>query len=214
MRIMHPMTLRHPVFICYLYTLRESAKTMFKCGIACIYVHTYVYTTCTSWGSRPRQCLNVAAHLRKGQAQMRHLTPHTPDLSHIDPPRIWVMSHMNESCHIWRSHVTYEEGQKPMQYPMPYTPDLSYIDPPRIWVMSHINESWHIRRSHVTYEERHTLMQYPRPHTPDLSRIDPPRIWVMSRMNDLCQIWTGQAETCHIWTSHVTYEYLQMNESC
>jgi len=39
-----------------------------------------------------------------------------------------VMSHMNESCHIWMSHVTYE------------------------WVMSHMNESCHIWMSHVTYE--------------------------------------------------------------
>jgi len=35
---------------------------------------------------------------------------------------------MNESCHIWMSHVTYE------------------------WVMSHMNESCHIWMSHVTYE--------------------------------------------------------------
>jgi len=40
----------------------------------------------------------------------------------------WVMSHTNQSCHIWISHVTYK------------------------WVMSHKNESYHIRISHVTYE--------------------------------------------------------------
>jgi len=40
----------------------------------------------------------------------------------------WVMSYMNESCHIWMSHVTYE------------------------WVMSHMNESWRIWMSHFTYE--------------------------------------------------------------
>ena len=34
---------------------------------------------------------------------------------------------MNESCHIWMSHVTYE------------------------WVMSHMNESCHIWMSHVTW---------------------------------------------------------------
>jgi len=32
----------------------------------------------------------------------------------------WVVSHMNESCHIWMSRVTYE------------------------WVMSHMNASWYI----------------------------------------------------------------------
>ena len=36
--------------------------------------------------------------------------------------------HVNESCHIWMSHVTCE------------------------WVMSHMNESCHIWMSHVTYE--------------------------------------------------------------
>jgi len=40
----------------------------------------------------------------------------------------WVMSHMNESCHIWMSDFTYES------------------------VMSHMNESHHIWMSHVTYE--------------------------------------------------------------
>ena len=55
----------------------------------------------------------------------------------------WVMSHMNKSCHIWTSHVTYE------------------------WVMSHMNESCHIWMSHVTYE------------------------WVMSHMNKSCHIWTS-----------------------
>jgi len=41
----------------------------------------------------------------------------------------WVMSHMNESCHIRMSHVTYE------------------------WVMSHLNESCHIWTSQLTYEQ-------------------------------------------------------------
>jgi len=36
----------------------------------------------------------------------------------------WVMSHMNESCHIWMSHVTYK------------------------WVISHTNESRHVWMSH------------------------------------------------------------------
>jgi len=57
----------------------------------------------------------------------------------------WVMSNVNESCHMWMSHVTY------------------------VWVMSHMNEpchrnvwvdqcardaivTWHVGLSHVTYE--------------------------------------------------------------
>jgi len=38
------------------------------------------------------------------------------------------MSHTNESCHLWMSHITYK------------------------WVMSHMNELYHIWMSHVTYE--------------------------------------------------------------
>ena len=40
----------------------------------------------------------------------------------------WVMSHINESYHIWMSHV------------------------PHQWVMSYMNESCHTWMSHVTYE--------------------------------------------------------------
>ena len=39
-----------------------------------------------------------------------------------------IMLSMNESCHIYTSHVTHE------------------------WVMSHMDESWHVWMSHVTYE--------------------------------------------------------------
>jgi len=76
----------------------------------------------------------------------------------------WVVPHMNESCHIWMSHVTYE------------------------WVMSHMNKSHHIWMSHVTYE------------------------WVVSHMNESCHIWMSPItyewvmshmnESCHIWMSH------------
>ena len=60
-------------------------------------------------------------------------------MSHVNKPSQWVlrtshvtyqrvMSHMNESCHIWMSHVTYQR------------------------VKSRMNESCHIRTSHVTYQ--------------------------------------------------------------
>jgi len=61
----------------------------------------------------------------------------------------WVMSHMheshiNESCQVWISHVTYA------------------------WVMSHINESRHVWMSHATYawvtshikQSRHVWMSH------------------------------------------------------
>ena len=47
-------------------------------------------------------------------------------MSHVTYP--WVMSHINESCHVWVNHVTYQ------------------------WVMSHINKSWRIWISNGTYE--------------------------------------------------------------
>jgi len=70
----------------------------------------------------------------------------------------WVMSHMNESCLIWVSHVTYE------------------------WVMSHMNESCLIWMSHVSYE------------------------WVMSHMNESCLIWMCQVtvnESCPTYMSTI-----------
>ena len=118
----------------------------------------------------------------------------------------WVMSHMNESCHIWMSHVTYE------------------------WVMSHMNESCHIWMSHVTYEwvmshtneschmwMSHVICEWVTSHTNESCHI-----W-MSRathMHESCHIWmscaTHMNESCHIWMGHVTYEWVMshMNESC
>ena len=117
----------------------------------------------------------------EGQTLLRHLTPHTPNLSHIDPPQIWVMSHTNESCHIRRSHVTSEvvlsrtnrsgtDALPDATYTqlIPYRPATSTSHVTYGWVMSHTNESGniqrgqtepchmkvscHIRMSHVTYE--------------------------------------------------------------
>ena len=87
------------------------------------------------------------------------------------------MSHVNESCHIWRSHVTHEWVMSHMNETchtymevMTEVGTISHVTCK--WVTSHMNESCHIWMSHVTYE------------------------WVRSHMN----------ESCHIWMSHVTYE--------
>jgi len=54
----------------------------------------------------------------------------------------WVVSHMNESCHIWMSHVTYE------------------------WVMSHMNESCVERNmSHIRANESCHIYEWVMPHT-------------------------------------------------
>ena len=52
-----------------------------------------------------------------------------------------VMSHLNESCPIWMSHVPSEWVMSHLNESCPYE-----------WVMSHMNESCPIWMSHVTYE--------------------------------------------------------------
>ena len=74
--------------------------------------------------------------------------------------REWVMSHVNESCHIRMSHVTWEwvmsHTNESCHIRMSHVtcrwvtlkPKVAYCE----WVMSHENESCHIRMSHVTCE--------------------------------------------------------------
>jgi len=59
----------------------------------------------------------------------------------------WVMSHVNESCHMWMSHVTCE-------WVMSYMNESRHIWMSHVtygWVMSHMYESCHVCISHVTY---------------------------------------------------------------
>jgi len=99
----------------------------------------------------------------------------------------WVMAHMSESCHIWRSRVTYEGPCDQVlllvllslwscacafEWIMSHMSEFTYE-----WVMSHMNQSIHIWMSHVTYE------------------------WVMSHMEESCHIWRslwsqGQQQWC------------------
>ena len=153
----------------------------------------------------------------------------------------WVMSHMNESCHIWMSHVTYE------------------------WVMSHMNGSCHIWMSHVIHEwvmshnqPCHIWMSRVTYGVASISRIDKilglfckrARLkrrysaketynfidpndrshptgryvaceWVMSHMNESCHTWMSHVtcewvmshmnESCHLSMSHVTYEWVMLH---
>ena len=71
------------------------------------------------------------------------------------------MSHHNDSCHIWMIHVTYE------------------------WVLSRVSESCSIWMCHITYE------------------------CGVSCMNDscyVCMIHVTYDDLCHVRTNHVTYE--------
>jgi len=98
--------------------------------------------------------------------------------------RVICMSHMNESCHIWMSHVTYE------------------------WVMSHMNESCHIWMSHVTYEwvmshmnaACHIWMSQQHLKVIYVTCVCCTRV-----MMHVTYEWVMNA-SCHTWMRHVTYE--------
>jgi len=79
----------------------------------------------------------------------------------------WVMSHINESCHMWMRYNTQVRGEE--------SEDLIGV---LAGVMLYMNESCHTGASHLirVYESFHTYA------------------WVMSRMCELCQTGTGRGE--------------------
>ena len=94
----------------------------------------------------------------------------------------WVMSHMNESCHIWMSHVTYEWVMSHMNASCHiWMRHIMYE-----WVMSRINESCHIWMSHVTYE------------------------WVVSHIKESCHIWMSHV-TYECIISYMCMEKMRLN---
>jgi len=78
----------------------------------------------------------------------------------------WVMSHMNQSCHMWMSHVTYDSV-------MPRMNQSCHVEMSRMqWRVLAFFFTWHLTwlhrgggMSHVTYES------------------------VMSYVNESCHIW-------------------------
>ena len=111
---------------------------------------------------------------------------------------------MNESCHMWMSHVTYE-------WVMTLVPPRGLIKSFE-WVMSHINESCHIWMSHVTCEWV-------------MSHMNESWLWCLQEaqsglLNESCHLWMSHVtyewvmshmnESCHIWMSHVTYEWVMV----
>jgi len=115
----------------------------------------------------------------------------------------WVMSHMNESCHIWMSHVTHKW-------------DMSNMDAScHIW-MSHVahtkgclstfmkGKSCHIWMSHVAHSQScHIWMS----HVASYVTYQ----WVMSRTQRGAyrhvsheRVMSHMDESCFIWMSHVT----------
>jgi len=101
-----------------------------------------------------------------------------------------VMSHTNESCHVSAVHkawvISYmnESRHTWMSAQMFWTPPWL----PQMWrvvcFISHMSESCHVCVVHM--------------------------VWVMSYVNLSCHRWmtAHSHESCHIWISHVTYEWL------
>jgi len=107
------------------------------------------------------------------------------------------MSHMNESCHIWMGHFTYE------------------------CVMSHMNASCHMWIRHVTWM-RHVTCKWVMSHI-WMGHVTCE--WVKSHVNESClsydwvmfsvneSYYMGKSqitceESCHIWMSHVTCKWV------
>ena len=107
------------------------------------------------------------------------------DMTHIWHE--WVMSHVNESCHICMSHVTCE----------------SWLIYAHTQVVAHVNESCHIWMSHDTYEWAMSHVHYVTRH-----------IWMSHVTYE--RIMSHMDESCHICMSHVTYAWVMSHthESC
>jgi len=110
----------------------------------------FLATACIP-GCKTQECL----YIWFGDCQKKEILSET-----IPREGLWVMSHMNESCRIWMSHVAYEWVISHMNESChTWMSHVKYE-----WGMSHMNESCHIWRSHVMYE------------------------WVMSHTNESCHI--------------------------
>lgn len=83
---------------------------------------------------------------------------------------------MNESYHVWKSHVAYE------------------------WDVSHFSASCHIWMSHgkcecvIAYNSCHVWKRHVTCE------------WVTSQMKQPCRIWMSHVTMLHTWMSHITYE--------
>jgi len=135
------------------------------------------------------------------------------------------MSHMNESCLIWISHVSYESVMSHMNQSC-HTEiksghfgkrDISMSESCHMWGMSHMNESCLIWMSHVSYKS--VLSHF---EERDISMSESCHMWGMSRMDEPChRLVVGvsmargkgnfvllMSESCLIWMSHVSYGWV------
>jgi len=156
-----------------------------------------------SWG-----CPRVAARRARKYYACSIQTPPVGDMWMSHVPHEWVVSCMNESCHIWLSYVTYACSARRIHTTCGAhlnkccTSHMRHLTCK--WVISYINLSRPLWMSQVTYE------------------------CVVSHMNESCHIcmlcvhyksttfrWHVN-ESCPSWTSHVRYACVMshMNESC
>ena len=106
----------------------------------------------------------------------------------------WVISHINESCHAWRNHVTTYQSLIFKRiwdsHPL-FHYRTSHITYDKQWVMSHMKKSRHnvwvsdVQRGRESHQSLHTWRSH---GTYDYN------------------------ESCHTWTSHVTVYRLQVFE--
>jgi len=148
---------------------------------------------------------------------------------------------MNESCHIWMSHVTYKWVMSHImsihwwRWPSPSRSHVTHD-----WVMSHMNESCHTWMSHVTYEwvkthtneSRHIWMSHVTYHCVNLqwmshniyqwvtSGIMTVEFWLFLSLSGSHGthewVMSRMDESYPLWMSHITYEWVtsHINESC
>jgi len=122
----------------------------------------------------------------------------------------WVMSHMNESCHIWMSHVTSITCNGRVRMNLSESCNILKESCP-IW-MSHVSYEWvvsHIWMNHVPYKC-------------DMSHMNEScRIWMSHVTSNTCTgrvrmslngTWLILKESCPIWMSHVPYEWAMSHQ--
>ena len=154
-----------------------------------------------------------------------------------DVTYVWVMSHTNESCHIWMSHVAHEgvmshmsQLQRLMQYEWVmsqiWVRHVTHIhESCHIWMshVTHMNESCQIGKSHITYEWVMSHMYESVTHEWVTLHVIESRYmlriirrarrgggrWIIShiRMSHGTYEWVMS----HIWRSHVAHEWVMSN---